>query len=313
MTLGAPSASMIFLRVARGAADVAFRLHRGRGVDIGDDRHAGMARPHQADVRGGDRGGERAAGSSIGDQHGLFGVQQLRRLGHEMHAGQDDDRGVGARRLARQREAVADDVADGVEDVGGLIVVRQDDRVPLALQLEDRGDVLGEERPFEGRHVALDPAVELGQRHRGTRDGGVTVSSTRGSISYAPYEHLEGPEKPDGIPSGQRPLERAYAGYEYKGETAASTPRAPRPRMADRRGDQLAARLPARRRRPGAGRSSRTSRRKRTRRAGRPPVCGAHLRRSPRPGPAARRDGGNSACAAARRRAPRPCAAAAAG
>ncbi len=52
--------------------------------------------------------------------------------------------GIGARRLARQRQAVADDVADRVEDVRRLVVVRQDDRVPLALQLEDRGDVLGQ-------------------------------------------------------------------------------------------------------------------------------------------------------------------------
>ena len=88
-----------------------------------------------------------------------------------MHAGQHDHVGIGARRLARQRQAVADDVGDGVEDVGGLVVVREDDRVPLPLQLEDRRDVLGQDRPFERRHVALDALIELGQR-RGIRGAG---------------------------------------------------------------------------------------------------------------------------------------------
>ena len=55
--------------VARGAADVGLGLHRGRGVDVGHDRHAGLALAQQAHVRGGDRGGERAAGAQVGDQH----------------------------------------------------------------------------------------------------------------------------------------------------------------------------------------------------------------------------------------------------
>ena len=87
--------------------------------------------------------------------------------------------GVGARRLAGQRQAVADDVADRVEDVRRLVVVRQDDRVPLALQLEDRGDVVGQDRPFERRHVAFDPAVELGQRQAGDGLGGEGLKHVR--------------------------------------------------------------------------------------------------------------------------------------
>ena len=54
-------------------------------------------------------------------------------------------------RLARQRQAVADDVGDAVEDLRRLVVVRQDDGVALALQLEDGGDVVGERRPFDRR------------------------------------------------------------------------------------------------------------------------------------------------------------------
>ena len=100
-----------------------------------------------------------------------------------MHPGEDDHVGVGARRLAGQRETVADDVADGVEDVGGLVVVRQDDRVLLALQLQDRGDVLGHDRPLEARHMALDPGIELGQRKRRRGAGG-------GGIKHALFHDL---------------------------------------------------------------------------------------------------------------------------
>ena len=62
-----------------------------------------------------------------------------------MDAGQHDHVGIGARRLARQCQAVADDIGDRVEDVRGLIVVRQDDRVALALEPEDRGDIVGQD------------------------------------------------------------------------------------------------------------------------------------------------------------------------
>jgi len=72
-----------------------------------------------------------------------------------MDAGQDDHVGVGAHRLAGQRQAVADDVGNRVKDVGGLVVVGQDDRVALALQPEDRGNVVGQERPFDSRDKPL--------------------------------------------------------------------------------------------------------------------------------------------------------------
>ena len=91
-----------------------------------------------------------------------------------MDAGQHDHVGIGARRLARQRQAVADDVGDGVEDLGRLVVMRQDDRVALALEAQDRGDIVGQHRPFEGRDVPLHAPVEIGERHpgRGGRSGG---------------------------------------------------------------------------------------------------------------------------------------------
>ena len=118
----------------------------------------------------------------IGDQHGLFGVQQLGGLGHEMDAGQDDHLGVGLRRLARQGEAVADDVGDAVENVRRLVVVRQHDRVAFPLQPQDRGDIVGQDRPFEGRDVPRHAPVDLGQRH-----GRVAVEGAVSSIVFSLY------------------------------------------------------------------------------------------------------------------------------
>ncbi len=117
-------------RIAGGAADVALGLHRGRGVHIGDDGNAGIALAQQADIGGGDRGGERAAGVEVGDQHALGRIEELRRLGHEVDAGEHDHLGVDFHRLAGQRQAVADDVGHAMEDLRRLVVVRQDDGIP---------------------------------------------------------------------------------------------------------------------------------------------------------------------------------------
>ncbi len=65
-----------------------------------------------------------------------------------MDTRQHDDISLGTRGLARERQAVADDVGDRVENVRGLIVVRQDDSVALLFEFQDRSDVIGEDRPW---------------------------------------------------------------------------------------------------------------------------------------------------------------------
>ena len=148
-------------RVRRGAADVALRLHVGRGVDIGDDRDAGIALAQQPHVGAGDRGGERAAGPHVRDQHQLVGIEQLRGLGHEVDAALDDDVGVGLRRLLGELQRVADDVGDAMEDLRRLVVVRQDHRVAGLLEVVDRLDVGRHHRPFDRRDDVLDLRVEV--------------------------------------------------------------------------------------------------------------------------------------------------------
>ena len=102
-----------------------------------DDDRAGMLAPSIArSCVGVDRRGERAAGGEIGKQHGLLRREDRRRLGHEVHAAEDDDVGVGLRRLAREAERIADEIGD-VLHFGALVVVRENDRVALARELLD--------------------------------------------------------------------------------------------------------------------------------------------------------------------------------
>ena len=160
------------LRIAGGAADIALSLHGGGRVHVGDDGHARIALAQQTDVGGGDRGGERAAGAGVGDQHALGRVQKLGGLGHEVDAGQDDDARIDLHGLARQGQAVADDVGHAVEDLGRLVVVRQDHGIALALQRQDGIDILGEGRPFDRGNDTLHAIVERGRAdHQVGRSG----------------------------------------------------------------------------------------------------------------------------------------------
>ena len=64
-------------RVRGGAANIGDRFDGGGGVHIGDNGHPGILRAHGHNVFRRDRGGERAAGAAIGDEHGFFRVQQF--------------------------------------------------------------------------------------------------------------------------------------------------------------------------------------------------------------------------------------------
>ena len=79
---------------------------------------------------------EAAAGVHVGQDDDLVGRQYLRRLGHEADAAEGDDVGVGRLRLARQIEAVADEVGN-VLDFGRLVIMAEDDGVALLAQPVD--------------------------------------------------------------------------------------------------------------------------------------------------------------------------------
>ena len=111
----------------------------------------------RAELLGVDRRGERAAGGEIGEQHRLLRREHRGRLGHEVHAAEDDDVGFRLRGFARQAERVADEVGD-VLHLGALVVVRQDDGVALAGERLDLALQLGDQL-FAG------PDVRVGNRH----------------------------------------------------------------------------------------------------------------------------------------------------
>ena len=68
---------------------------------------------------------------------------------------------------------------------GDLVVMREHDRVALALEPQDRGDIVGQDRPFEGRDVPLHAPVEIGQRHRGR--GGRSGGGVQHDLSLCSY------------------------------------------------------------------------------------------------------------------------------
>ena len=117
-------------RVRRGHAVVGQRLDLGRRVDVHDGDRAGVLGLPGAQLLGGDRVGQRAAGVEVGNQDGLLGREDRGRLGHEVHAAEGDRRGVGRGALVREAERIADVVGD-VLHLGELVVVGEDDRVAL--------------------------------------------------------------------------------------------------------------------------------------------------------------------------------------
>ena len=188
--------------VRRGAGDVGLGLHFGRGVDVGHHRHAGIGLAQRAHVGAGDGAGKRAAGSGVGDQHHLVRVEQLRGLGHEMHAALHDDIGIALGRLAGELERVADDVGNAMEDFRRHVVVGEHHGVARALQLVDGLDVRGEARPLDGRdHTGyaliemrrlarhLWRVGEIGQRRRDQLPRRLKHPAARygGNLRHSPY------------------------------------------------------------------------------------------------------------------------------
>ena len=56
---------------------------------------------------------------------------------------------------------IADEIGDAMIDLRRLIIMRQDHRIALALQAQDRIDVAGKDRPFECRNPMADLGEEI--------------------------------------------------------------------------------------------------------------------------------------------------------
>ena len=92
---------------------------------------------HPPYVGPGDSVGQGATGSKIRDQHSLLGVDQLCRLGHEVHSGEHDHVGGGLQGQVGQRQRVTRDIGGQVIDVWRHVIVGGNDGVAFGLQLRD--------------------------------------------------------------------------------------------------------------------------------------------------------------------------------
>ena len=80
-----------------------------------------------------------------------------------MNAGKHNYIRLGRRGFTRQKQGVTDNIGNGVEDLRGLVIMGEDDRVTLFLQAQDCIDIAGEHRPLYRRDHAFDPFVDRGR------------------------------------------------------------------------------------------------------------------------------------------------------
>ena len=123
------------LGVAAGAYKVAEGLDFSRAVDVAYHHVVGVLGLELGKVVGLAALGQRAAGFHVGQQHLAARVENLGRLGHEMHAAEDNDVGRGLLGPLCQRQAVAYVVGKLLYLVT-LVVVTQYHGVFLALQAQ---------------------------------------------------------------------------------------------------------------------------------------------------------------------------------
>ena len=125
-----------------------------------------------------------------------------RRLGHEVHAAEDDDLCVRVGGFAREPERVADIVGD-VLDLGTLVVVRENDGIARARQvpnlLVQRGVVVRFEdghwrKPNCGRETTVVPTAVVTLRSCGRDNGGRNTCGrntcghvSRGQVPLSPF------------------------------------------------------------------------------------------------------------------------------
>ncbi len=110
-------------------------LQVGGGVDVGDRGELLVGVEHRREFAPGalDLGqvghvGHRTAGGEVRQDGNLFGAREdVRHLGHEVHAAEDDELGVGLRSQPGKLQRIAGQVGM-LEDVGALVVVAEDDR-----------------------------------------------------------------------------------------------------------------------------------------------------------------------------------------
>ena len=108
----------------------------GGGIHVGHHQAIRVCGPPRAHVGRLNRGGERAAGVAVGNEHPLVRVRDRRGLGHEVHAADHQHRRIERRGAARHGERVGHHVGQ-VLDLGPLIVVGENRGAALRLEVAD--------------------------------------------------------------------------------------------------------------------------------------------------------------------------------
>src|ERR1700723_339290 len=116
--------------VRRGAAVVAFSLHRGGGVDVGDHHSIGQLCFPLPQFLGRDRRGKRAAGAQVRQKYDFVRKQNRRRFRHEMHSTEHDYVCIGLRCGLRGLQRVGHCVGN-LPNFGPLVMVRKQDGLAL--------------------------------------------------------------------------------------------------------------------------------------------------------------------------------------
>ena len=96
-----------FFGVAGGHADIAFRLDFGGRIDVAYGFRAGMLGFKSAQLIAGDHVGHGAAGAKVGNENGLFRIEDRRGFGHEENAAEHDHVGVDLGCAAREFQRIA--------------------------------------------------------------------------------------------------------------------------------------------------------------------------------------------------------------
>ncbi|MNV68180.1 hypothetical protein D3C71_1610120 [compost metagenome] len=78
-----------------------------------------------------------------------------------MNAALDDDFGIDLAGVPGKLQRIADDIGDAVENIRGLVIVRENDGVALLLQPVDGMNVWRIDRPLDRRNEVLHPLVEV--------------------------------------------------------------------------------------------------------------------------------------------------------
>ena len=180
-----------------------------------DDAHLLEVVPAHLELLGLGHVGHRAAGGEIRQDHLLVRrAQDVGALGHEMHAAEDDELGVGVLAdLAGELERVAGVVGE-LDHLVALVVMAEDDEATAELGLR-RGDaavhlLVGETEVFLGQRLALGDVLFLVRRQNRNEFGHLLFKTRRAALSGPPNRRPERPALQDSILGDLRVEEVAH-------------------------------------------------------------------------------------------------------